>query len=150
MTRKPKIWSRKVHANGHCMLLPCTRESEAWLERINADSPVRLDPKQPRNGKHHCMYWSILGEAAHNTEKYNDSTALHEAILMQLGMCEKRIIVQPNGEWHVTWDRDSTAFSKMDQAAFSEYFEKAMGIIETDLQFDVQALVEQWKKERAV
>lgn len=152
MASKPKIWGLKRYSKewGRPVLVPSTYDSEAWLERINADRAVLLDPRQPRNGKHHNLYWAILAEVARQTERYKDGPALHEAILFQMGMCEKRVIVQPNGNWEVTWDRDSTAFDNMDQAAFNEYFEKAMAMIETDIGFDVQGLIERWKQERGV
>lgn len=141
MKRYCREWGRSV-------LVPSTRDSENWLDRVNSEKPVLLDPRQPRNGTHHNLYWAILAEVAHNTERYKSGAALHEGIMMQLGMCEKRIIVMPNGGWEVTCDRDSTAFEKMDQAAFSEYFDTAMGIIQKDMGFDVEALIERWKNER--
>ena len=140
MKRRSDLWAKVEHVGGQRVLVPTTRSCVEWINHVNADRPVRIDPRQPRNGKHHRLYWCILAEVAHNTETYKDAEALHEAILHQLGMVEPKIIIKPDRTKIITWERESTAFRAMDQAAFSQFFERAMSIIESDMGFDIDEI----------
>lgn len=106
-----------------------------------------MDPKQPRKGSHHRLYWAILSKVAENSDAYKNGEALHEAILYQMGRYDKRVIVQPDGEVHVTFDRHSTAFAKMDQAEFQAFYDEAMLMIQNDMGFDINAVAQEIRSE---
>lgn len=106
-------------------LEPANLESQEALERIPERKMVEVEAVQRRNAAHNALYWSMLtrisgwlGQADVTPEVLHDFMKLEAGIFSQVQL--------PNGE--IRKIPGSTAFGKMDQVAFSEYFERAVQI----------------------
>lgn len=97
-------------------------ESDAVLSKVPFGKVVYVEVKQPRNGKHHRLYWSLcsrIGDAIGV-----ESETVSDVLKIRTGHCTnvqtKRGILQlPK----------SISFAAMDQTEFREFFEKAVTVI---------------------
>lgn len=106
-------------------LEPINQESEEILLRIPERKLIEVDAVQRRNVAHNALYWSMLHRLAEWLGQH-DVTAevLHDFMKLETGIYSQ--VRMPNGE--ITKIPGSTSFSKLDQVAFGEFFEKAVHI----------------------
>lgn len=104
-------------------LEPANLESQEILAKIPERKMIEVDAVQRRNVRMNALYWSLL----HRVSEWlcqNDVTAevLHDFMKLEAGVyCQVKL---PNGE--IRKIPGSTAFDKMDQVGFSDFFEKAV------------------------
>ena len=78
--------------------------------------------RRPRNPKHHRLYWGMVRHIVEATDRWPTETALHRWIKYELGLYTIQAV--DHGKFIVEWD--STDFMSMDQARFSDYFDRAV------------------------
>jgi hypothetical protein len=112
-------------------LEPANLESQEALERIPQRVTVEADVRQSRNVQHHKLYWTCLSRIAGWLDQ-NDVTAevLHEATKINCGI----VTLVKLADGRIERLPGSTAFRKMDQTSFAEFFERAVRFWYADLQ----------------
>ena len=94
------------------------------MERYPVGSRVKLTITKGRSVKMHRLYWQILANFIEATGAGYNSDTLHEAIKLKLGYVTPVKMAGKTVEIPM-----SISFSKMDQAEFNEFFEKAVALI---------------------
>ena len=86
--------------------------------------------RSSRSKAHHGMYWAQLGLIVKATEAWPTADHMHTWLKARLGYVAP--IMGPKGQV-VGMTIDSTAFEKMDQAAFNVYYEKAARLVAEEM-----------------
>lgn len=106
-------------------LRPFGRESAELLSKLPHGKPLFAEVRQPRNGKHHRLFWSLchrIGESVGS-----DGDAVAHVLKLRTGHC--REIRTKRG---VELMPLSISFAKMDQTDFSKFFDKCLDIITSE------------------
>lgn len=108
-------------------LRPVDEGGEEALRAIGQGEIVQVEIKRPRNVKHHRMYWALVTLVWQNMDgdRYPTADDLHAAIKIAAGLRTR--IELPNGE--VGFIPGSIAFHKMDQDAFSKFYDRVCDLI---------------------
>ncbi len=99
------------------------------IENLKPEARVRAKITQPRNEGHHRLYWKVLSLVCDNTDAFPSTEGLHSWLKIKAGYVDHIRI----GDNETIVVPQSTSFAAMDQAAFDQYFEVAMHIIETEV-----------------
>lgn len=97
-------------------------ESDSVLARVPFGKVVYVEVKQPRNGKHHRLYWTLCQRIADAIG--SEAETVSDVLKIRTGHCNnvqtKRGVLQlPK----------SISFAAMDQTKFSEFFEQCLTVI---------------------
>lgn len=108
-------------------LRPLDEAGEEALRKLGYGEIVFVEVKRPRNVKHHRMYWALLTLVHENMDgdRYPTVEDLHAAVKIAAGLRTR--IELPNGE--VGFVPGSIAFHKMDQTAFSTFYDRVCDLI---------------------
>jgi len=116
------------------------------LPRIKLGAVVRVEIKQPRNARHHRLFFALMNKVFENQETYETLDDLVNVIKIATGHC--KTYHKRNGEpIHVP---RSIAFHKMDQTQFSEFYAKVVrlvceriipGLDDVDLKAEIERIV---------
>lgn len=106
-------------------LVPVGAFDDERLEQYPEGSIVEVTIKRRRSNPQNALYWATLAKVVEATGSYPTAEKLHEAIKMALGytmpvkMLDGTIMYLP----------DSTAFARMDAAAYKVFFDKAVELL---------------------
>lgn len=103
-------------------LRPFGTESAAILSKIPFGKVLRAEVKQPRNGPHHRLFWTLCA-------RIGDAVGCeHEdiAYLLKIRTGHVRHITTKRGQEEVP---KSISFAAMDQTAFAAFFDKCVYVI---------------------
>lgn len=106
-------------------LRPFGRESSEQLTKLPHGKPLFAEVRQPRNGKHHRLFWTLthrIGEAVGV-----DGDAVAHVLKIRTG--HVREIRTKRG---VEFMPLSISFAKMDQTDFAKFFDKCLDVITTE------------------
>jgi hypothetical protein len=108
-------------------LRPADDAGQDALRKIGNGELVSVEIKKSRNIKHHRMFWALMSIVHENMdhERYPTVEDLTSAVKISAGLRTR--IELPNGE--VGFIPGSIAFHKMDQTAFSEFYERVCDLI---------------------
>ena len=87
------------------------------------------------------MYWAQLGLIVKATGAFPTADYMHDWLKVRLGYVSP--IMGPKGQI-VGMSVASAAFSKMDQAAFGAFYEKAVQLIAAEMGIDMADVVPGW------
>lgn len=107
------------------MLRPYGADSATALGKIPFGKVIRVDVKQPRNGAHHRLFWTLCA-------RIGDAVGCeHEdiAFLLKIRTGHVRHIKTKRGMEEVP---KSISFAAMDQTQFAAFFDKAVWVIESE------------------
>lgn len=113
-------------------LVPADGLAERELERLPMGRDIRCTLIVPRSIVHNRLYFACLTRVAENLDQAVTKDALHEWLKLKLGYATP--IALRSGA--VEWVPDSTAFDRMDQAAFNEYSARAFAMIKVGFGID--------------
>jgi hypothetical protein len=100
-------------------LAPADVAGEEALRKVKLGDFVTVEVKKPRNGKHHRLYWALVGIVHHNQDRYETTEQLHSALKIAAGHYE--LLTMPNGnEYKIP---KSIRFDTMDQTEFSAFYD---------------------------
>ena len=116
----PKLVLRK-HLGS---LRPADEQSEDWLRKIANGEYIMVEARKPRNILHHRKLFALLNLVVENIDQPITVEMLLGIIKLRTGYCD--VIQTARGE--VALPR-SIAFESMDQIAFGEFYDKAIGFI---------------------
>lgn len=127
-------------------LRPVDEAGEQALQKIKNGAVLMIEAKQPRNGSHHKLYFALVNIVFQNQEIYETPEQLHNALKIAAGIYEP--LTMPNGTVHKI--PGSIAFNRMDQVAFSAFYDKVCdliaehfipGISSEDLKREVESMI---------
>ena len=97
------------------------------LRRLGNGDVVTVEIKKSRNIRHHRLFWALMTVVHDNmdTDRYPTVEDLAAAIKIASGLRTR--IELPNGD--VGFIPGSIAFHKMDQIAFSEFYDRVCDLI---------------------
>lgn len=97
------------------------------LRRIGNGALVSVEIKKSRNIQHHRLFWALMSIVWDNMdhERYPTVEDLTSAVKISAGLRTR--IELPNGE--VGFIPGSIAFHKMDQTAFSEFYDRVCDLV---------------------
>lgn len=113
------LWLKRVGV----ALLPDGDESIAAFSKIPFNKPLRAEVKQPRNVQHHKLFWSIVHRVADGIGSEPENVC--DVLKIATGHCTT-VKTKTHGTLSLP---KSISFAKMDQTAFSEFFEKCLVVI---------------------
>lgn len=108
---------------GH--LTPVDSAGEDALRKLKFGDIVTIEVKKPRNGKHHRLYWALIGIVWENQEQYETPEQLHSALKIAAGIYDP--LPMPGGAIHKI--PGSIAFDSMDQTAFSAFYDRVCDLV---------------------
>lgn len=132
-----------VECTGHS-LTPASKAAQIAMEHLPRGVPLRIEPKQPRNGKFHRMAWAFFTYVA---EALNDGPAgahwtpddVKDDLLVATGHAKVRPM---SGSERRRWNAPqgaivavpkSISWSSMDEVAFSRFMAGAMTYVRDEL-----------------
>jgi len=111
------------------VLRPYAPYDHEMIQRLPNGKPVRAQVKQFRSLPRHRLYWVVLRLVVANNELFSTVEGLHKVLLVGCGVTEPFVDLDGN----ISLIPSSTAFDKMDEGEFKDYFDKAMAIIEAKI-----------------
>lgn len=102
-------------------LWPADDESVAEFAKLPQDKPLQVEAKQPRNIKHHRLYWKLCARIGHGIGR--DAEYIDRAFKIETGHVD---VFSYGGKAHLV--PRSISFDKMDQLAFSQFFESCVQV----------------------
>ncbi len=127
------------------MMRPYGAESATAFGKVPFGKPFQVEVKQPRNSKHHRLFWTLCA-------RIGDAVGCeHEdiAFLLKLRTGHVRRVHTKKGIIEVPL---SISFAAMDQTAFKDFFDKCVHVIYAEFGIavpDVLAAVKDLLEERA-
>lgn len=108
-------------------LAPIDAGGEAVLAAVPDDAVVKVELKRPRNLGHHRKYWALLNAVYPHQELYPTLDSFAAAMKVATGLAEP--VRLPNGT--LIFCTGSIAFGRMDQAAFEQFYRRAVNVVLT-------------------
>lgn len=111
-------------------LIPSTEEAREWLDTIKTGEILRIKASQPRNIKHHAKFFALLTLIYKNQTHYKSVDDILLAFKYQIGHGHW-VLGKKAGMQVELFQPHSISFAKMDQAAFNEFYSKAIDFVTT-------------------
>lgn len=108
-------------------LRPADEAGEDALRKIGNGEVVSIELKRPRNIKHHRMFWALMTIVHSNMDEARYPTVEDLVAAVKIAAGLRTRIVLPSGD--VGFIPGSIAFHKMDQAAFSDFYDRVCDLI---------------------
>lgn len=109
----------------HGALRPENAAAVAAVEKIANGATVKVSISQPRNMKHHRLFWALMRLVWENQEHYENVDHMVVALKVALGHCDT-VITKDGGTAYIP---KSISFAKMDQTAFNEFWDRCLHLI---------------------
>lgn len=106
-------------------LRPVDAASETALASVLHNEIVEVQIKRRRNLAHHRKWWKLVQVVFPHQSTYSTIETFHAALKCALGHADA--VTLPDGR--VMLVPRSIAFAKMDQAAFEQFYERAVDLI---------------------
>lgn len=106
--------------------LVCLDEAgEEMLTQLPFDTAFVVKISQPRNSKHHRLFFTLMNEVYKNQTTFATLEGMLDAIKVAIGHCDERVSVTGT-KFYVP---RSISFAAMDQTAFRQFYDKAVDVI---------------------
>eukprot|EP01050_Picozoa_sp_SAG11_P002845 SAG11_NODE_148_length_14747_cov_217.933517_22_plen_139_part_00 len=102
--------------------------SQEVLQRL-PDGFVVCDLKQPRNLKHHRLFWGLMRKVFENQERYKTLNEMVIAVKVGVGHCDQ----YPLKNGNICYIPKSINFESMEQLEFNEFFDRSVNLIIKDI-----------------
>lgn len=109
-------------------LRPIDQAGEDAFKKIKNGAIVSVEVKAPRNVGHHRKFFAMLNIVFQNQDYYKSPESLLGACKLATGHVE--IVRSKRGEIAIPL---SISFAKMDQAAFDEFYSRAIDWVVSDV-----------------
>ena len=97
------------------------------MRKLGQGEVVMIEMKRPRNVKHHRMFWALMSLVWENMDSARYPTVDDLVSAIKIAAGHRTRIELPNGE--IGFIPGSIAFHKMDQAAFSDFYDRVCDLI---------------------
>ncbi len=128
-------WKKTILAGTPC-LVPYCRDAEDWLRKTSLDQGVLIDPRRPRNIRHHRKFFALVKLAVDNWPVDITINALVGLIKIRTGHADP----VKGADSVIHWIPRSINFESMDQDEFEPFYEKAVQLIALALGVDAETL----------
>src|ERR1043166_2381612 len=98
-------------------LRPFGAESADAFGKLPFGKVVHVEMKQPRNGKHHRLYWTLCTRIANAIGAEPETVS--DVLKIRTGHCTT--VMTKRGDLHLP---KSISFAAMDQTAFNTFFDR--------------------------
>lgn len=129
------VWKKTIIAGVSC-LVPNCRDAEEWLRKTKLDAGVIIDPRRPRNVKHHRKLFALLNLAVDNWPVETTTEALLGLVKIKTGHTTP--IQSAGGTIHHI--PRSINFESMGQDEFEPFYDAALKLIAIALGVDPETL----------
>jgi hypothetical protein len=113
-----------MHKMGNVLILDDATDIDEF-EAIHEGAHVKVMITQPRNIKHHRMWFGLLKATLDAQDYFRTLDELHDAVKLAIGHSEERRTIDGQTYYHPK----SIAFARMDQIAFRAFFDRAVELI---------------------
>lgn len=120
-------------------IIPAYEQDKERLKKFKAGEPFMADVTKPRNLKFHRKFFGLLNLVLENQEIYKHIEDLRRDITIEAGYFYHRTTML--GE--VVKEPKSISFAAMDDAEFSEFYDKCINVIIQHFSFDKESLIEE-------
>lgn len=110
-------------------LVPSDRMSEELLRELPEGAVLKAVVTSPRNLKHHRKFMALMQVIFPHQTTYPTMDSLRKAIAVALGYGDT--IKFPDGR--IMLIPKSISFAKMDQTAFTEFYDRALELVQTKI-----------------
>lgn len=121
---------RKEWINGRPCLTAADLHADEWLERIKDQKALVLSGRRVRNAKHLAKLFCLLREVVTNCDVWPNERELLEDLKEATGLSQTRINPMTGRTWVKV---GSISFEAMDQDEFTQWYEKAVNLLATDV-----------------
>lgn len=103
-------------------------------KKIPLNEPIVYDWKKPRNYKFHKKFFALLNLVYENQEDYNNIDHMRSDLIIQAGFytVRKSMIIK-NYNYSLDWieikEPKSISFAKMDEAEFSDLYNRIIDVV---------------------
>lgn len=104
------------------VLIPADDDAIELLRGLKTGDDYRVTITRPRNYRHHCLFFALLGKVFENQEIYESREALLYALKIAVGHVEW--VTLPNSNPYPM--PKSISFASMDQTAFDGFYDKCV------------------------
>lgn len=120
-------------------LWPVDGESAEIMAKLQADKPMHIEAKMPRNARHHRKFFKLVNVIANGIGC--SPLALRRHLLKRTG----HVVAIKMRDGFVIEYPASISFASMDQTEFNEFYNQCVDIIVTDLGIRRPDILEQVK-----
>ena len=106
-------------------LRPDDEMAQGIMQTIGAGEAVRVKVTRPRNLQHFRLYWKLIKVVCENQEHFRNKEELSDAFKIAVGHSD--MARGPRGTEY--YKPRSISFSKMDQAEFGAFFNRAVNFL---------------------
>ena len=106
-------------------LKPANPEAEHYLSKVGFNDQLTCKITRPRNLLFHRKFFALLNMVYQNQERYTNFERFRKEIVMRAGFYEKHVHLTGK----VSYIAESLAFDSMDEATFSDLYDKAVEVI---------------------
>ena len=110
-------------------LAPSTQEAEEWLAEIPRGEILRIKASRPRNVGHMRKFFALLNLIHQNQTHYKTVEEILTVFKLRIGHGHWIHTKTKDGLVDAVWHPHSISFARMDQAAFNEFYRKAVDFV---------------------
>lgn len=122
-------------------LLPASKAAQMELEKLAKGVPLKVEPKQPRNGKQHRLFWAFASYVADalndgpTNRQWSQTDVVAHLKLATGHVTTMKLSRRDQERLGVEYAAvpASISFAAMDGQAFSEFMERAFVYVRDDL-----------------
>jgi len=114
---------------GPRMIAPADPEAEEWMKGIAVGEMFFVEPKRPRNPKHHRLAFALFQFVLDATDRFANVDQLLLWLKIQTGHYEEHI----EADGRLVYVPKSISFASMTEDAFGEWHTKALEVIRREL-----------------
>ncbi len=108
------------------------------MKKLKAGETYQFDFTKPRNIKFHNKFFALLNMTYQNQEIYNDITRMRKELTKACGFYESYL----NHKGNRVYEAKSISFSSMDEAEFTNLYNKFLDVIIVIFKFDRDTIEE--------
>lgn len=125
---------------GKDCILPANKATAMEWAALPTNERLRVEIKRDRNSKHNAMYWSLLQYVAdalnHGPGGNATKESVHKWLKLRMGYFKTVELSSADADVAGTpmaIEYESIAFDEMDQTQFSQFFDTALDLIQTQI-----------------
>ena len=137
------LWRKKI-VNGTVCLVPDCIDAAEWLNKTKLDVGVMIEPRRPRNTRHHQKLFVLLNLAVHHWPENDDGSTITKDALLGLIKIKSGLVTPiKSADGTVHFIPKSINFESMDQTSFEPFYQDAIRLISKVLGVSVEDLEKQ-------
>lgn len=128
------LWKKMIVGGTMCLVPDCIDAAE-WLKKTKLEQGVIIEPRRPRNTKHHKKLFALLALAVSNWPVPTTTTALLGLIKIKTGYADPI-----EGKGGIVYIPRSINFESMNEDEFCPFYDAAIHLISIALGVSIEDL----------